>query len=408
MLNLYRRDRRDCAAGHAEESRSGEFEERKKGWKRCACHIFASGSIAGKFRRKNTGSPNWEEAKTIASHWGQTDSLDSEILVPQVAPEVVLQNRVTIEHASKSFLDDRHESDAPRTYRKYRLLLKKFREFSESRGSVMIDQWQPNDVREFRAAWAISPNTASRRLSMLKSFFEYCVSNEWLARNPARLVKIPRGRDASEKRAEQKLPFTDDELKRMYDTCPKYGYLPKYAWNGDDLADFISLSTYTGLRISDVSQFQIDRMNKNGEILVRTTKAGPHVYTWVPEWLQDRIRARAKIHGPHIFGRHTSKSLDVITDVWRRKLKKLWAMCGTWKVKPTPHRFRHTFARILLQKPGGTVRDVAELLGNTEEMVLAAYSAWVPERQERLIRVLREAFKDKPKPKVVAFPGRNA
>jgi len=82
------------------------------------------------------------------------------------------------------------------------------------------------------------------------------------------------------------------------------------------------------------------------------------------------------------------------------------ALCGAWKVKPTPHRFRHTFARILLQKPGVTVRDVAELLGNTEEMVLAAYSAWVPERQERLTRILQEAFKDKPKPKVVAFASR--
>ncbi len=324
------------------------------------------------------------------------------------APEVILQDRITIERASKSFLDERHENGSQGTYRKYRLLLKQFKSFSEQRGYLIIDQWQPNDVREFRTAWAISPQTASRRLSMLKSFLEYCVSNEWLGRNPARLVRNPRGRDLSEKRAEQKLPFTDEELKRMYDACPKYGFSPNFAWNGDDLADFISLSIYTGLRISDVAQFQIDRMNENGEILVRTTKAGTHVYTWVPEWLQDRIRARAKIHGSFIFGRHTSKSLDVITDVWRRKLKKLWALCGLWKVKPTPHRFRHTFARILLQKPGVTVRDVAELLGNTEEMVLAAYSAWVPERQERLTRILQEAFKAKPKPKLVAIPSRRA
>ncbi|MCU1259589.1 MAG: hypothetical protein JWO80_2474, partial [Bryobacterales bacterium] len=50
-LNLYRRHRQECEAGHPTESRSGEFEERKKGWKRCACMIFASGTIAGKFKR---------------------------------------------------------------------------------------------------------------------------------------------------------------------------------------------------------------------------------------------------------------------------------------------------------------------------------------------------------------------
>jgi hypothetical protein len=33
-LNLYRRHRQDCEAGYPEESRSGEFDERKKGWKR--------------------------------------------------------------------------------------------------------------------------------------------------------------------------------------------------------------------------------------------------------------------------------------------------------------------------------------------------------------------------------------
>jgi integrase len=227
--------------------------------------------------------------------------------------------------------------------------------------------------------------------------------------DPALLVKNPKGRDAGEKRGEQKLPFTDDELKRMYDACPKYGNTPMHKWTGDDVADFISLSIYTGLRISDVALFQIDRMNSSGEIRVRTTKAGTHVYTWVPEWLQDRIRARAEIHGEFIFGSHKTKDLDAITEGWRRKLQKVWKLCGVWNITPTPHRFRHTFARILLQKPGVTVRDVAELLGNSEEMVRRHYGAWVPERQERLTRILREAFDNKPKPQLVPLRGvRNA
>jgi len=59
-----------------------------------------------------------------------------------------------------------------------------------------------------------------------------------------------------------------------------------------------------------------------------------------------------------------------------------------------------------LQKPGVTVRDVAELLGNTEQMVLKSYSAWVKERQTRLTNILKEAFQDKPKPNVVAINAR--
>jgi integrase len=281
--------------------------------------------------------------------------------------------------------------------------MKRFCAFSEERGYVMIDQWEPSDVRQFRSTWPVSPPTAARRMSMLKPFFEYCVANEWITRNPARMVKNPKGRDTGDKRSEQKLPFTDDEIRRMYEACQRYGTTSKYKWTGEDMADFISLSMYTGLRISDVALFHIDRMHENGEIRVRTTKAGTHVYTWVPKWLQERIRERARIHGPYIFGAHKTRTLDVITDVWRRKLNRVWDLCGPWKDKPTPHRFRHTFARVLLQKAGVTVRDVAELLGNTEDMIRKHYGAWVPERQARLTRILQEAFDDKPKPKLVAI-----
>ena len=120
--------------------------------------------------------------------------------------------------------------------------------------------------------------------------------------------------------------------------------------------------------------------------------------------MQERIRARACEHGPLIFGEHQTKDMNVVTDVWRRKLNKLWALCGPWKEEPTPHRFRHTFARILLQRSGVTVRDVAELLGNSEQIVRRHYSAWIPERQERLTAMLKEAFSEKPKPNVIEIP----
>jgi hypothetical protein len=37
-------------------------------------------------------------------------------------------------------------------------------------------------------------------------------------------------------------------------------------------------------------------------------------------------------------------------------------------------------------------------------MVLKRYSAWVPERQAPLTKILKAAFDDKPKPKLVALP----
>jgi integrase/recombinase XerC len=404
-LNLYRRHGSNCVGKRALHETTYEGDESRRSWRKCLCPIYASGTIGGKFKRKNTERVEWSHAKGVVAEWEKAPSWDGAPPLERPAPPERQPSRITIDRALTTFFHEFQQTAAPATQKKYRLMLGNFRKFSEQHGYVMIDQWGPADVREFRSSWRVSAQTAARRMSVLKVVFEYCLSNEWIDRNPARIVKNPRGRDAADRRNEQKLPFTDEEIRRMYDACPKYGTEPRYKWTGEDVADFISISIYTGLRISDVAIFDIDRMQPTGEIRIRATKAGTHVYTWVPQWLQDRIRARAVQHGSKIFGDHTTKNLDVITELWRRKLNRVWEICGPWKVKPTPHRFRHTFARILLER-GVSVRDLAELLGNTEQIVRKHYSAWVTERQDRLTQVLKEAFEGKPKPKLVAMQSR--
>ena len=246
------------------------------------------------------------------------------------------------------------------------------------------------------------------------------MANEWIMRGPCKLVKNPKGKAAADGSGEQKLPFTDAELQRMYDVAEnKYGKMEikwdktthhkpaegvvnswRYSWTGKDLSDFISVSVYTGLRISDVATFHIDRLRPNGEVWVRTTKGGTDVCTWVPEWLQQVIRRRSLEVGALIFGDHETKDLNVVTDIWRRKLKRLWKMCGEWKDKPTPHRFRHTFAKKLLEHPEVSYKNVADLLGNSEAMVRKHYGAWTASRQEKLTATLREAFAETPRPGV--------
>jgi hypothetical protein len=62
------------------------------------------------------------------------------------------------------------------------------------------------------------------------------------------------------------------------------------------------------------------------------------------------------------------------------------------------------FARILLQR-GVPIADVADLLGDDEKTVRDHYSRWVPERQARLTKMLKEAFDYKPRLRLVALPG---
>ena len=50
---------------------------------------------------------------------------------------------------------------------------------------------------------------------------------------------------------------------------------------------------YTGLRISDVVLFDMERLHGN-EVFLRAKKNGGDVFTWIPDWLRDRLIARAK------------------------------------------------------------------------------------------------------------------
>ena len=95
-LNLYRRHQGQCEANRPLDSRSGEFEERRKGWKKCGCFIFASGTLRGKFKRKYTGRTEWNEAEAVANEWEKAGSWDGEITVPIPVPETPLAPRAAL------------------------------------------------------------------------------------------------------------------------------------------------------------------------------------------------------------------------------------------------------------------------------------------------------------------------
>jgi integrase/recombinase XerD len=424
-LNLYRRHRRDCLGGHPEDLKSGEFEERRKTWKRCSCPIFVSGTLQRKFHRQSTAQWEWEDAKATAREIEDAGSWDG---APPIPPQPTFQAQqslssapsVTIEEAIKAFLAEREEIISINTLRKNGYVLKKLKVYAAEKGYVLPNQWQPIDVRQLRTGWGVASNTATTYMEIVKAFFGFCLANKWIEESPAKGVKPVRSKHDQPK---ERLPFSDAELNRMFDACDRlYGRTPikwsrtnthklaqgemanyRYRWSGKDLADFIDLGIHTGLRISDLSQFHIDRLQPNGECHIRTTKTGRKVFTWLPPRLQEMVKERAKIHGPLIFGSHTTTNINVITETWRKKLNRLWKLCGPWPEKPHPHRMRHTFARILLER-GVVVEDVAQLLGDTPEVVRQHYSAWIPSRQERLSRILQEAFSDRARPDAKVVP----
>ncbi len=404
-LNLYRRHRPDCESGRPWQSRSSEYDERRKDWgRKCACQIHASGTLGGKFLRKGIGTSDWAEAHRISETFEKADSWTG---TPKPEPVKVVDqipatSRVTIEDACNVFLVTREATVAHPTYRKYRTFTKQLQAFADSRGYVMLDQFRPGDMDIFYTKSKLGPRSKAKMLERLRSFFRFAVNREWLAKSPVSSdLKPPTGAH----RLVNKAPFTDEQLEDIIKACDgindfygsgKWGNRHgNGTWTGEDLKDFIWVSVYTGLRISDVVLFDIERLQGN-EVFLRAKKNGGDVFTHIPDWLRDRLNARGKRYGKRPFLIGGTKRLDTVIDAWRQRLGKVFELAEVGDERATPHRFRHTFARILLQN-GVPVADVADLLGDDEKTVREHYARWVPERQARLTRILQDAFSDKPK-----------
>ena len=402
-VNLYRRHRPECEARRQWQSRSSEFDERRKDWgRKCACQIHVSGTLDGRFSRKSTGVSDWAEAHRIADAYEKAGSWTGkpkpERVDPLSAPNPA-RPRTTIEDACKVFITNRQSAElAPATLRKYRTFTKQISAYAESRGYVMLDQLTPPDIDLFWANWKLGPRAKAKRLTTLRAFFRFCVNRKWMAESPVSVdIKAPVGSSKSANKA----PFTDAELNRIIQACDDVkvewrNEAGTGVWTGEDLKDLIWLMVYTGFRISDATLFDITRL-KGNQVFIRATKNGGDVFAYIPDWLRDRLLARAERFGerPFIVGR--SERLETVTNVWRRRIAKAFEVAAAFEEAPTPHRFRHTFARILLQK-GVPVADVADLLGDDEKTVRDHYARWVPERQARLTRILKDAFHDQSNP----------
>ena len=279
-LALYRRHRRECKAGHQEELRSSEYDERRKGWKRCDCPIVVSGTLARRFRRHPTGHWEWEPAHAVADTLERQGSWTAPVPVaPQ--PEESARTRIKVEDASAAFLAKcTNRNIASNTLAKYRTFTNQLEAYCQDRGCVYIDQLTVTDMDRFYARWKDGIRAKAKKLERLKAFVKFCVKREWLAKDIADDLEAPEGSSVTV----PKSPFTDEELDRLYAAC-------------------------------------------------------------------------------------VSRNAKQLCDIWRNKrLKKIFELSGPWETPAHPHKFRHAFVRILLEK-GVPVPDVAELIGDSEQIL---------------------------------------
>jgi integrase len=423
MLNVWRRHLRGegrCHGSHEPDSRNGEFEERKKTWKKCGCPIIASGiwdsgdGRGRRFQRKSTECDTWDAARAVADAWEKGAPIP-EPPKPEPPkdekPRKKIDEAITLYHNHK-----RSRGITDSSFAKYRGFTTQLKKFADDKGYTYLDQFTVSDGDEFYESWSDGPTSRGKKLERAKGFWKFCLKRHWIKEHPMESIDPPVGYSV----VKPKMPFTDEELDRIMGAAGEWQDREWHDGRGhhglcskEQMVGFIWLSTETGLRISDVCQFDVaERVNmETGDCFLRMHKTKKPLYTWLPPDLRELLQELALKYGPCPFDL-PSKDLEHKTEVWRTtRLAKMFEAAGPFETKPTPHRFRHTFVRILLER-GTDINMVAELAGDTVEMIRKHYAPWVPELNARLTEELKRAYeanqKKKWRARVVPIKARRA
>ncbi len=233
-----------------------------------------------------------------------------------------------------------------------------------------LNDWQGIDhqhVRMFAAAEhrrGISPRSIQRRLSSLRSFYNFLLREGVVKLNPAVEVKAPK--------IKKTLPDTidPDQMNQLL------SFRADATLDKRDKA-IMELFYSSGLRLSELVALNLEDVDLH-DCTVRVTgkgnktrivPVGRYAVTAIQQWLQER--SAVKLHDPHaVFVAQSGKRLGARAIQLR---VAAWAKKQGLSQHLHPHLFRHSFASHLLES-SHDLRGVQELLGHANISTTQVYT----------------------------------
>jgi integrase/recombinase XerD len=347
MLTIYRRHKKKCE--HRTEGRK---------YRRCRCPIWVDGSAGGRNVHKSLRIVDWQRAQDKVREW------ESREIEPLAAAEPT-----TIQLAGERFLVDAATQNLKEsTISKYRLLFKQIGAFARDRGLRYLQELDLVMLDEFRAGWKDGARSSAKKLERLRAFFRFAQQREWIARNPASVLRTPKVTLCPT------MPFTPDEMLRILAATDRYR--SKFPARGHEnalrLRGLVLLLRYAGLRIGDAINLTEDRL-EGDRLFLYTQKTGVAVNTVLPKFVVNALQAIPRVTDRHFFWNGVDK-LETTVGSWRRRLAKLFELAEVRKGHA--HRFRDSFAVSLLLT-GVPIERVSVLLGHQSLRITERhYSPW--------------------------------
>ncbi len=211
--------------------------------------------------------------------------------------------------------------------------------------------------------------TVARRISALRSFYNFMLRNKFIKTNPFDLVQL--------RHKGRKLPrfFYEKEMNQLFE-----------AVKGDDpLSErnsaLLELLYATGMRVSECSNLQLEQLDfTNGIVLVhgkgdkdRYVPFGSYSINALKRYIDDgrkKLMAAGKQDHQFVFVNNRGKGLTSrgIEYILNQVIKKTSLTSDIH-----PHMIRHTFATHMLDH-GADLRTVQELLGHSSLSTTQIYT----------------------------------
>jgi len=254
-------------------------------------------------------------------------------------------------------------------YKKDLLQLQEFITKYFEDGCVRLDQITHLFLRDFLRH--LSENnrnnrTLARKATTMKNFFQFCEKNEYLTKNPASNLHIPK--------FEKKLPkcFSEkemDELLNIPDLTNKFGIRNRA---------ILELIYSSGLRISEIANCktgQIDLNDKQIRIIGKGNKerivpVSSKAKIAIRNYEKNRNQFESRFSDDSLFLSKSGKPLspNEIREILSRYLNLVAKTQGY-----SPHSIRHSFATHLLSR-GADLRAVQEMLGHNNLSTTEIYT----------------------------------
>jgi integrase/recombinase XerC len=248
---------------------------------------------------------------------------------------------------------------SPHTLVAYQRDLVTLMAFCEQR---QVTQWNALDhahIRDYAAQEhrrGANPRTVQRRLSAVRTFFEYLQREQLALKNPAQGVRAPK--------TAKRLPTTldADQMARLLEfrvsdclSSRDKAIMELFYSSGLRLAELVALD----LPDLDLKDATVRVMGKGSK--VRIVPVGRMAIAAVSRWLGDRSALVKSEHSALFVARGGkrlgARSVQMRVEGWARK--------QGLEAHVHPHMFRHSFASHLLES-SQDLRGVQELLGHSD------------------------------------------